>query len=480
MSPRLSSRLLLGALAATLASAAADVSAATRDVFLRVQAYDIPAGAMNNPTPIRMWGYVATDAAFVPPAGAVPQVPGPALSAVEGDTLVVHLMNDLTGPFTEPTSVVIPGQTAPMTPVWIDGTGAVVATGARPPGDVTSRVRSFTAETRVGAVSTYTWPSLKAGTYLYESGTHPGVQVQMGLYGALRVYPVAAGRAYGDPSTAFDAEATLLFSEIDPALHDAIAAGTYGPVAPTPAPVTWLSSPIDYFPRFFLVNGKPYAPGQAPIPAGAAGKRLLLRFLNAGLDTKVPTVNGAYISVLAEDGWLATVTTAGGTTIPAPREQWSVLLPAGKTVDALLVPAVAGNVAVWDRRLNLTNAGGTPGGMLTYLAVGAGVVTLQVSPTALGFGSVPRGTTATLPVSISNPGSTGRTLLGATIVASGTNVGLFSVAWTGPIPVPAGGAASLAVSFSPTTTSGATASLRITTDDPAAPTLTVPLSGRGL
>jgi len=251
-----------------------------------------------------------------------------------------------------------------MTPTWTDGT-----TGNRT--DLSQRVRSFTAETPPdnATVVTYTWPNVKAGTYLYQSGTHPAVQVQMGLYGALVVYstapvaPATSGQAYSDPSSAFDSEAILLFSEIDPALHDAVATGTYG--------VT-MTSTVDYHPKYFLINGKANTSatqaGVPRVPAGAPGQRLLIRFLNACLEPKVPVVQGPYMSIIAEDGNFMTAVNAAGTEIPAPKQQYSVLLPPGKTMDAIMTtPATAGLIPVYDRRLNLTNGAVSPGGMLVFL-----------------------------------------------------------------------------------------------------------------
>ena len=97
---------------------------------------------------------------------------------------------------------------------------------------------------------TYTWTGIKAGTYLYQSGTHPALQIQMGLYGPFQYLPSTPGRAYSDPSTSFDIEKAVLLSEIDPALHTAVANNTYG---------TSMTSTIDYNPRYFLVNGEPYS-----------------------------------------------------------------------------------------------------------------------------------------------------------------------------------------------------------------------------
>ena len=128
---------------------------------------------------VPMWGYALTDMTFVP---GTPSVPGPALTVPPGDTvLTIHLKNNLP----EATSIVIPGQVAAMTPVWDNG-----MSGARP--SASARVRSFTHEALVGGgTADYTWSGVKPGTYLYHSGTHPQVQMQMGLYGAVTGNAVA-------------------------------------------------------------------------------------------------------------------------------------------------------------------------------------------------------------------------------------------------------------------------------------------------
>jgi hypothetical protein len=60
-----------------------------------------------------------------------------------------------------------------------------------------------------------------------------------------------------------------------------------------------------------------------------------------------------------------------------PREQYSVMLPAAKTIDAIIVPpaGAGGGVTrypIYDRRLNLSNDGAPDGGMLAFLDVGGG------------------------------------------------------------------------------------------------------------
>lgn len=339
---RLSQALLMAGLV-TVA-----VPASAVEYWLRADTVNV---TMPDGVTVPMWGYVLTDSNF---ATGTPSVPGPALVVPPGDTtLTVHLKNNLP----EATSIVIPGQVAAMTPVWDNG-----MSGARP--SASARVRSFTHEALVGGgTADYTWSNVKPGTYLYHSGTHPQVQVQMGLYGGVNKDAVAAtattpAQAYA--GVPYSNEVTMLFSEIDPALHAAVASGAYGTA-------TGPTSTFEYHPKYFLINGKPYAAGTPPLAVLPAGQKTLLRFLNAGLQTHVPMINGTYLKMIAEDGnpypWPAN-----------PRQQYSVLLPAAKTVDAILTPQLEGGTAptryaVYDRRLSLTNGAAQDGGMLAMLEV---------------------------------------------------------------------------------------------------------------
>lgn len=316
---------------------------------------------------IAMWGYAKCTDNFASCTDPI-TVPGPALTVPAGETtLTVHLRNDLG----VPTSLVINGLTKAMTPVWDSG-----ATGARP--NLAARVRSFDAEaTSGGGAQTYTWgptasnpAGVKPGTYLYQSGTQPQVQVQMGLYGAVTKNAAEAGANPAEvyPGVPYANEATLLYSEIDPDLHAAVADGSYGTTGPT--------STLNYTPRYFLINGHAF-PFGAPViqPAGNPGTTLL-RLLNAGLTTHVPMIVGKYWNVVGEDGKPYNYKTAGSpTATPMSRTQYTALLPAAKTID-VLVPQQAGGpglTPIVDRRLGLSNAGASGGGMLAYLSVGPNV-----------------------------------------------------------------------------------------------------------
>jgi hypothetical protein len=298
------------------------------------------------------------------------------ITADEGDNLTVTLSNELA----IPVSLVIPGQvmTPNNGPVWFTDIAApytsTTFSGIRPAGDVTSRVRSFSHEAPAGApgapgaAMTYTWPSLKTGTYLILSGTHPALQVQMGINGVL-IVRAAGGSPYAGIA-APDQEVTLLFSEIDPAIHNN--ADDKAMVAATPT----IPSTNVFYPKYFLINGKAF-PGNNPIPIGAAGSTTLIRFANAGLDTYVPLLQEQNMLVIAEDGYLkpANLRPNNGSL-----NRYSIDLHAGKTFDALLTNPAAGYIPLYDRRLYLSNAAEAPGGMLTYLEVGGpGPNTLTVA-----------------------------------------------------------------------------------------------------
>jgi len=269
---------------------------------------------------VTLWGFGLGDGPIT--------VPGPVLTIPPGETtLEITLTNNLSSPV----SLVVPGLVTAMNPTFVGG-----------------RVMSFTTETAPGDTQKYTWNNVRPGTFLYLSGTNPAVQVQMGLYGAI-TKDYSAKQAYSSAETAYDSEVILFFSEIDPAFHADVADGLYG---------TQVTSTIGYHPKYFLINGQSFTPGNSTTQAGMG--RVLLRFLNAGLQTHVPVLQGMYMKIYAEDAYLQ----------PYPKEQYSLILAAGRTTDAIVTSSSIGWVPLYDRRLNLTNKGIPGGGMLTNLQFG--------------------------------------------------------------------------------------------------------------
>lgn len=203
-----------------------------------------------------------------------------------------------------------------------------------------------------GQSATYQFTAERAGTYLYEAGGTPNGsrQAQMGLVGALVVLDAAATpTAYG---TAYDDEAVLVLSEIDPAFN---------------------ANPIgfdlrNFAPRFRLINGKSF-PETDPIGTDQ-GRTVLLRYLNAGASAHWLSLLNADQTVLANDAHA----------LPYPTSEVTATVNSGETVDAVV--RIPGTDASPEARYTLFEpaqhldtaganvAGSTTvgfGGMMTYL-----------------------------------------------------------------------------------------------------------------
>ena len=285
-----------------------------------------------------------------------------------GPNLTIHLRNALR----TPTSIIIPGQEDSGNPVMtMDSLGR-------------NRVQSFTTETASnGDIQTYTFNNLRPGTYLYQSGTQPSIQVPMGLYGALTV-DADASTAY--PNVTYDSDAILLLSEIDPLQNQRAAAALAASVGAPGTECIPLAEyvangtvgypcTVDYNPTYRLVNGE-MSPETA-IAAGNPGDKVLFRFLNAGLRSHTPAIVGPDMGLIAEDG------------NPYPglvKLQSHALLPAGKTLDTLVsMPFEDVTFSLFDRtspsNSGISGSSGTTsdnpdalpaGGILVQLQVGTG------------------------------------------------------------------------------------------------------------
>lgn len=339
-------RTILFALAALSVISTSGLAA---EFYLRA---DVTTKDMPGEPNIPMWGFALENSTFT--AGTAATVPGPILTVPPGDTtLIIHVKNNLTAANVGlsmgcPVSLVIPGQITAMTPVRF---------GPMPYPQFEGRIRSLTHETPPdnATVVDYVWNNFKPGTYVYHSGTHVQCHVQMGLYGGVIKNYDDAPYKQAYPGVVYETAVPVFFSEIDPAFHRAVDSNNYGPGKA-------MTSTIDYDPKYFLINGQPFSPNQLPLPAGASGGGTLLRFFNMGLETRCPLLQGGYLTLIAEDGQ----------PYDHPREQYVASLPAGKTLDAMVVFPAAGIYPLYDRRLGLTNGPTTGGGMLRQLAVAAG------------------------------------------------------------------------------------------------------------
>jgi FtsP/CotA-like multicopper oxidase with cupredoxin domain len=301
-------------LALLLAAGAAQAANVSFELHAVPGSATLPTASTPGAQAVPVLGYATSAGATVASPG------GPVLVVNQGDVVTVNLHNGLA----EPTALLLQGQA--MVPDQV---------GVAP-----------------GGTKAYSFTAAAPGTFRYEAGLLPNAQHQsaMGLFGALVVRPAGApGQAYSDAATAFDVEAVLVLSEVDPALNGAAIPAGFDMRA--------------FAPRFFLINGIPY-PGTTAIGA-SAGQKVLLRYVNAGNQPHSMTLLGIPQLLVGKDGQA----------IAHPGRRTAETIAPGETLDVLVeIPATAsGRYALFDGSLNLfNNRLQGAGGMLTFLSVAAG------------------------------------------------------------------------------------------------------------
>ena len=286
---------------------------------------------------------------FVGSAGGT-DLNNPTIVATAGQQVTINVTNNLptlSQPF--PLSLAIPG----MAGIATDYQGA-----------------------DAGATASVSFTPQQPGTYIYQAGhilrrdgngafTGGDVgprEVAMGLAGVLIVRPsdfattpTVFGVANQTPANQFDDEAALLLTDVDPA---------------------FAAAPDTYDLRKFngtirLINGKAY-PNTDPVASGP-GRKVLLRYANAGVVSHSMGVLGARQSVVGIGGHASTGQGLVADTITA-----------GTTEDAIVaVPATgSGKLAVADASGRLDTNGAASGarrqlvfgGMLTFVTYDAAAV----------------------------------------------------------------------------------------------------------
>jgi len=293
-----------------------------------------PDGAM-----IYSWGYgcaAGTTPAFAPAnfPGACPlmQTPGPTLILTQGQTYTVTLTDELPAAAGN-TSILFPG----LQVTTSGGVAGLLAQEAAP-----------------GTPVTYTITAPNPGTYAYYSGTRPDLQIEMGLFGAVIVYPatapacaplvgatdrLSARAAYGVPESCFEREYLFQLSEMSGPIHKAVEAQVRGA-----GPITAKTEP--YWPNYYLVNGRsmpddmdsPYTDYLPHQPYNAnphlhPGERLLMRVIGVGRWQHPFHHHGNHIRVLARDGGLL-LSQSDGTKLAGPL-LFTVPSVSGQTLDGI-------------------------------------------------------------------------------------------------------------------------------------------------
>ncbi|MBI5042006.1 MAG: multicopper oxidase domain-containing protein, partial [Gammaproteobacteria bacterium] len=224
--------------------------AAVRNYTLYINAGSLTINGAGGAT-LSAWGYSDQ-------AGS-PKFPGPALTAYEGDTVNITVVNN----HSLNHNFVIQGVTTDTTAIAPGG----------------NRVYSFTAST--------------AGTYAYSDTLNSNINREMGLYGALVVGPADGGNTAwtGGPSYSF--QRTWVIGEMDKSRWNDVA-GSGGSV-----------NTGTYKPNYFLINGKGGFDGMGDPNTtidGMVGTSALVRIVNGGQFSHSLHFHGNHVQVLTING----------------------------------------------------------------------------------------------------------------------------------------------------------------------------------
>jgi len=224
--------------------------AANRNYTLYISAGSLTVNGAGGAT-LNAWGYSDTSGS--------PKVPGPILTADEGDTVSITIVNN----HTLAHNFVIQGVTTDATAI--------------PAGQ--TRGYSFTA--------------LTAGTYLYSDTLNSNVNREMGMYGVLTVAAAGGANQAWTGGPAFTFQRTWVVSEMDkPRWNDVAGAG--GTV-----------NTSVYKPNYFLINGRGGFDGMMAADTtidGTVGQTALVRIVNPGQFAHSLHFHGNHFQVLTVNG----------------------------------------------------------------------------------------------------------------------------------------------------------------------------------
>ena len=291
-----------------------------------------------------MWGYANGNDPF--------QYPGPNLCVNQGDKITITLRNTLP----VATSIMFPG----LQGVNVDGLV----------GKPDFASNSLTKPVLAGTSATYTFTANNPGTYLYESGTDPELQVRMGMVGALIVHPrgpVPAGsppgtqgpaladHGYAESWTQYDTshEYIHVLSEVDPDMHAAVEKAVAAMPTTKVAPSYDLNK---YHAHYYFINGRSFPDTISPnfaqhlpsqpygalvhvTPNGGSAPPALIRYLNAGPVTYPFHPHSNHEKQIAVDGRVLVNPTAGpgGTPVDTAIDRFGIVVAPGQTVDTQFV-----------------------------------------------------------------------------------------------------------------------------------------------
>ncbi len=346
---RASWALAAGAAAVMLASAGSADAQARIDGISGLTSFGFTAKAGEVSTPdggaIHFWGYQDDAGTEGLPGGTLPQYPGPTLILDQGDAVTISFKSEL--PFGRCSSMVFPGH-------------AVTAAGGSD---------GLLTKESCGAadIVTYSFTASEPGTYMYHSGTEPGLQIEMGLVGAIIVRPsMGEAYAYNHVDTAFDHEVLFLLTSMDPEVHALAEQNRFGEIDLTARKaVYWFingrAAPDDLADAY--VGWLPHQPYNCT-PRITPGQKILVRIIGGDQDQHPLHLHGNHYWEIARYGRLLS---SDGSTPDLQRGKFTTLSVPGQTVDALfdwtgekLGWDIYGGTDVWPEMAHLCNGLSTP------------------------------------------------------------------------------------------------------------------------
>ncbi len=205
----------------------------------------------------------------------------------EGDVLNINLTNNLS----QPINLVVPG------------------------------ILSQSVAVAPGATEAYRVVARRAGSYYFTDSYTRGIGQAMGLYGPLIVMPPGSNDRLTSQGPRFDRQYTLVLSEIDTRLNEAIAAGLTYDMA-------------NYEPNYFFVNGFSYPQTKddpSTLMEMVLGEEVAIRLINAGQIQYPMHFHGYHVNVISRNRMEETRIIEKDTVPVNVRECVDVILPVAQT-----------------------------------------------------------------------------------------------------------------------------------------------------
>jgi FtsP/CotA-like multicopper oxidase with cupredoxin domain len=238
---------------------------------------------------------------------AMAAAPGPILSATEGDTVNVTVVNHHT----------------------------------KPHNFVVRNVSTDTTSIPAGGSHTYSFAAPAAGSYVYGDTLDNNINREMGLYGALVVRPADGAQTAWTNGPAYDFERVWVMSEMDkPRWNDVAASG--GTV-----------NTAVYKPNYFMMNGLGGFDAMMDMNVmihGSVGQTALVRIVNAGQYSHSLHFHANHFQIVAIDGVPQT----------APFQSRDTLnVPPNSTADVLYTLSKPGEYPMHVHTAQMETANGT-------------------------------------------------------------------------------------------------------------------------